>query len=1221
MFTLEHTGLPSETTGNFLVGTKSGTNGAILSVQNATIRPYRFLDTVETRTSLVTHCKTLHSFRGMSDVDITLWLKPRPNEDHQQGIVTNRDVADIQITLVSLPTNVATSVFSSVAALPSVMEELLAGVQGLHVVQTPTTSIRSFPLFLHRFPLGPTQQPNTANHSLVLRKAFWRLQTTLEACPAFVESLQELQVRSNYHLLVDGLAGSVLRLQPNTADIPGAIYIPCNKWILAVPRPMESPPVIPPRPWHRYIPTSQGGRKSLLQKLIRYQAQTVQIDDLLGDGERPFIVDTVDVLRHTCLLLVHARGSFVPDIQRFVTGLETLKRLVIIGFEDAHLTTSLEPKAVCICAVALASRQMRNYRPPDAWIEENILRFATQLLETDKAFVYATDHAYPPHADTVVPWERVSMLLDDLRAFQTDLRMVRHIIHAQRTQLVTRTIPRPVTMHLSHYIDQHCAPWVVRFIPQDLLPVPVEAAKPFGRALQALFQEVTGTNPRRRCLHTPSPWTVAVQHAQRLAWLSGLSGITCTVDVPLVGSTAMHTILPMEWILGAIGHIPIRHGGVRYIVLVTDTDPMPAFQVVYQPSRTERKDTHIDEADQDKIITLAKQQLRTQGVSLATTLPAFHNRRAYLGPEGYLHVASSAARVSSTNRWVHVRNQQHTMSTFRAISAAAFAVVPPHLLIETAIRRTSPGVAANWEPLVRDLLLTASDPVLRRLHRLVVLLPPRITFADIARDGGANKDVLPCFADAGTCLLLCRLCVICPGLLTPCLNKGFVVRDQSGLRYLLDRLIGPALVARVSLSTDARLDTHTSWPIHADPRVRTPVQEESLGLLQRRFRQGCTSFGVFSNTGSGKTKMVVDALYAWRHILPEYLIWCVPPGVLKTAYLELSRSFDTIHFWVPKANNTAAKNALHGHPGAVNGGPCPLPVRHTVLLLHHDQLKRSLDRLEPCMTSATFVFDEVHNALNPKTQRTSAALRLASQAAYSLILSATPARNNHVFEIGRWLEMQVPYTVTPNNVLTAMGSAFSDRHDTGIKIVRETKYLMHVDGDVEDLSKHMRLLWVLVEQAYLQELLKDLSLGRRILLVTADMPMALRLYTAVCAVLQTETAVIVVPATGIHVTPQTVASGTTPDYRVAITTCSRVEGYSLTTFDTMYTSVFYGNAFKRKQLEGRLDRIGSVQQSITFKSFIIGALMQRMCERQANGDSFLQALVSIERQMSRVTVP
>jgi hypothetical protein len=549
----------------------------------------------------------------------------------------------------------------------------------------------------------------------------------------------------------------------------------------------------------------------------------------------------------------------------------------------------------------------------------------------------------------------------------------------------------------------------------------------------------------------------------------------------------------------------------------------------------------------------------------------------------------------------------HTIPTFRKIVLAG---VPVHHQIEAALLRTSEGIAANWEPLLRAMLEDVSDAVLVRICHLTGRLAGSLVFPDIARDGGANQDVLPRLVDTGAFRFLCRVCVVCPGILKPQASKGFLVRDVMGMQYIDNKVLQPELQRRQQQQEQRQEQKQQQSWMRADERVPTPVQAEAVKLMRRRFEQGRTSFGFFSNTGSGKTKMVLDSLYAIRQVLPPYIVWCVPRGVLLSAYTELSHCFDTIHFGVTATNNTADKNALFGRPGLVLGRYCPSPPRYGVLLVHHDQFKHSMELLEPFMPNAVFVFDEVHNALDPKTQRTSSALRLAAQAAFSVVISATPARNNHVYEIAKWLEMQVTYPVTPRNVLTAMGSAFSDHHETGIEIIRTTIYGMYADGVVTDLRAHMYILWIRVEHEYLVQLVVDLARGARVLLVASDEGMANRL----CRAVQTLTlSVVVIPSTGIHVTPETVANATTPDFRVAITTCMRVEGYSLTTFDTMYTSVFYGNAFKRKQLEGRINRIGSHQSVITFKTFIVGQLMQRMSDRQMSGDSFLQALIAIEK--------
>ena len=1199
MTSLDYTGMPFHT--GLLRGTKTGTHGAALSIVRAIIRPYRFLEGPALLT-LQEYCRTLHTFRGMSDRDLTIWLAPLPNERLEQGIGTNNDTHDVRITLSSMPTNVTTSIFRAVATVPGRMDELLEGIQGMYEVPASEgiTTVRTYPLFLHRFPVQAGQKEYTANHSLVLRKEFWRLETHDEACPPFVSSLSEL-IHSRYRYLIDGIHGTIVPIQ-EAVSIQGAIYIPCKNWVLALPPPEPQHTPIEPAHWHRYIPTSQGGLKSLLQKIIRHQPHHVRINDV--------DIPSTDVLRYTCHTMARSRGTFIPDIQRFVTGLEAVKRLVIIGFEDSHMTDEMEPIAVCLCAAALASRQMR-YEPPDAWLEVNVIQFALTLLDTDRTFDYNNSTKHPAYVHTTARWERVSMMLDDLRSFPADLRMVRDIIVHRQSRLVIRTGPRPLWVHISHYMDQHCAPWVVRFLPMLLLPPAVTPSRPFGPTMDKIFLLVTGHNPRRTHTtigSTDPEWVTGVQRAQRLAWLSGFP--VCTVDPPFVGQADMPTTLCREWIQGAIGHISVKRGKNKYFVILIDSEPVQ-LQVVRQPSRTVRADGDtIEETEQEFVITLAKQMLRTVGVpinAMGYVPPSLAGKRAYLGADdGHIHLGRPQ-RQSPTTRWEHLRVLRHTISTFREIPLAAMLTVPLHHQVEAALTRNCAGIAANWEVLVHTMFNALATRVLERVCHLTGTLGGSIRFPDIGRDGGANQDVLPRLVDSDAFIFLCRLCVVCPGIITPNASKGFTVRDAMGMHYLTTHVFHPGLVRRLGSSLQQEMWNASSF--RPDLREPSPVQTESVELMQRRFRQGRTSFGFFSNTGSGKTKMVLDSLYSIRQSLPGYIIWCVPRAVLVSAYTELTRCFDTINYIVTPANNTAAKNALHGRPGLVVCSRAqPPPPLHGVLLLHHDQLKTSLSMLEPYMSQAVFVLDEVHNTLDPKTQRTSSALRLASQAAYSVVMSATPARNNHVFEIAKWLEMQVPYKVTPKNVLTAMGSAFSEHHETGILIDRITEYTMFADGNVADLRAHLKMLWVRVEQKYLEHLAIDLPKGARVLVVVSDQDMASRMYSAVQ---ELTSLVVVIPSTGIHVTPQTVAAGTTPDYRVAITTSTRVEGYSLTTFDSVYTSVFYGNSFKRKQLEGRINRIGSQQVRITLKSFIVGELMQRMYDRQACGDSFLQALMSL----------
>lgn len=95
--------------------------------------------------------------------------------------------------------------------------------------------------------------------------------------------------------------------------------------------------------------------KSVLQKIIRFAPEKVEISEgmdvvrvshfrgrflIFGDSCLTVVVGKFYpadfVLCVTASLLLVHPGAFVPDIQRFVTGLESfVKRLVVIFFEDS----------------------------------------------------------------------------------------------------------------------------------------------------------------------------------------------------------------------------------------------------------------------------------------------------------------------------------------------------------------------------------------------------------------------------------------------------------------------------------------------------------------------------------------------------------------------------------------------------------------------------------------------------------------------------------------------------------------------------------------------------------------------------------------------------------------------------------------------------------------------------------------------------------------------
>lgn len=99
-----------------------------------------------------------------------------------------------------------------------------------------------------------------------------------------------------------------------------------------------------------------AGYKSLLQKIIRFAPEKVSA----AGTEYP--ADLVLTVASAALLL--APGSFVPDIQKFVSGLESLtKRLVVIYFEDSCVNEDTKKGILTLCSSAFVAHRVKTWRP------------------------------------------------------------------------------------------------------------------------------------------------------------------------------------------------------------------------------------------------------------------------------------------------------------------------------------------------------------------------------------------------------------------------------------------------------------------------------------------------------------------------------------------------------------------------------------------------------------------------------------------------------------------------------------------------------------------------------------------------------------------------------------------------------------------------------------------------------------------------------------------
>src|SRR5436305_3585336 len=181
--------------------------------------------------------------------------------------------------------------------------------------------------------------------------------------------------------------------------------------------------------------------KSLIQKIIRYAPIKISLNDNLADIKIEEL-DAKLVLIVACCCLARHPGSFVPDIQRFVTGLESLtKRLGIIGgYEDSYIEESKIDNLLSLFSGALLSQRVRSWRP-NATLFKRWLNSAIYFYEQKYACIYdiKAGSNIPRYyiSGKLTTIEHCCALLEELKTFHNDIAMARYISKYYKTLRLT----------------------------------------------------------------------------------------------------------------------------------------------------------------------------------------------------------------------------------------------------------------------------------------------------------------------------------------------------------------------------------------------------------------------------------------------------------------------------------------------------------------------------------------------------------------------------------------------------------------------------------------------------------------------------------------------------------------------------------------------------------------------------------------------------------------
>lgn len=960
-FNLEVTGVrPYET----IIGYRPVTQGTLIAVYKKGLGPDKsVLDVLRASPShwdqFLTRLESIEFFQGMTREEKCIYM------DEEQTM-TDTDLAEAGVEVEVL--QIGSGNFSELE--PADIEKLLTQ-------RLPALEVRNmFP-----FKIGSKARRN----SLSLIRPFWKVYTSQEVDNTFAGRVIELEAGDVY--VFDQVPARYVAGKPVEFTELG-VRIGSNtrfneETLTQVSRDYHSSGVDLDGLDRELSFLTLGGLKSLTQKLIRFRPVRVTF-------RRDVVYPVEDVLvRSLVKMLLHA-GSFVPDIQRYVGGVEScLKRLAVTIVEDSHVSdfTSL----VQLLGGALVAQRSKLWRPTDTFLHR-LFKTALEALNSDSYYEWKIDQNYPPVVLGSSPnlYTIASYFIDEIRSLKGDYQLFRALIRNLGASHRS-TLSRPDTMPVWHCIDQHWVPDFVYLFPVDVVKsLAVPGLEPYSRLLSNVFSKVTGFNTRKLDYKTSGfvggRDSDFVQHV-KAAQLTTYQIKTTSYQKRAVTSntvTGKYT-LDRAWIAGMVGVIESTQ---KPPVLITLKPQDPEqFVVVRRPTRDMKE--HTITAEREEAAIEEAKRLLSRGVKLdkiASSIPTLNKA-----------MMTRSEVDGDVDFTFHVNGRKMTWDD---VSNITYEV--PELVHDESLFHWSSGIAVdayNKVPLT---------DVVRRALTYLTGFKPVIEMPKVSRDGGGTKGAVS-VEDVAVYQFLLIIANLFPAAL----------RRREGSIHIFDVVNGPILWSLVDwLRARVRVTFSSLWPVINKPeRKPWSHQKDSLREMVEVHKGGRKGHFLWIPVGLGKTFIVLSYVQYLAHkkTLPPYIIYTLPASAIASIINEIKLFGLDYEIMIP--NKTIAKD--HPFKDKINNS-CT-PTKHKITLIEHDHLRKCEEQLTSHITEALFIIDEVHKALN-ETKRTALALQLSHLAVDFIALTGTPIIDTNVYKLIWWLEQIVPFEVNELNFWVAANS-------------------------------------------------------------------------------------------------------------------------------------------------------------------------------------------------------
>jgi hypothetical protein len=959
---------------------------------------------------------------------------------------------------------------------------------------------------------------------------------------------------------------------------------------------------------HSYRNFPPSAYKSLLQKIIRFRPTKVVLKNSKPvSAEQAFIV---------CIsLLAMNPGVFVPDIQRYVTGIESMaKRIGISIYEDSSLPGGNE-KLMSLMSGSLLAQRARSWKPDEKLLKQWMISGLNGWEETSAVVVdYNGEVPKKPYTidsgNTVL--ENASAVIDELRSFPTDLGLARGWARNYPDFTVSTARSTPDIMYLEHCVDHHWAPGLVHYFTPDFVKRVTKGStsgKPFDKLFRTIWDECSSINPRKHHINFDTyetrPNVVEIRIAQSL-YLTALQ----TVHKPrhnTGGVYKMKYVLSDSWIAAMVGVIDIKVSRFPSMMVTLAGDDPLRLLVIRTPSRNMSVEPLTPE-EEDVAIESAKHRLRV-GIKLSKTkLPdiSLEGHSVYLieepGEEPYYAVGKPGDVIRP---WDEARELDISVPILKEILPTS---------IQNSLTYVSIGVEENSDESLLALIDDSPSSVVYRSLVYISTFDRVIEMNRVGRDGGGTYHAVT-LDDVAAYQFLLRLSTIYPAGLAPAEYKPsrFIVHVGPLLWHLREK-ISQIMIEKSyqNYSTEIK-EKSGGWDsvrMTDESRTLWKHQASMVDDMIRNNKIGNKGNFLWVTVGLGKTASVLTFLKYLKNVrkLPPYIFYTLPESAIKSIIDEIKLFDIPVNIIIP-LKDIRKRRELYTGSGITISQNC-IPVAYAINLIEHDHLKKCEDTLLEYATRSYLIVDEVHKTLND-TKRTSVALEVAHLSSDFVVLTGTPVIDSNTHKLLPWLKQVVPYEVNSVNFWVAANSMIAKKINTGIKVVdeelvavmdkKEGKEYMSLVPPVlggtnpNPTSNDWRAATDICYDVATQEMVA-LTVGsvkgkKGVMLVAKD-----KKHQEVMRKLLVKNGIkdkdiyLLVGGDSISLTDDSVKAKTIHDYKVVIVPISKSAGYNLTRLTVMITSVYPSNNATRIQLRGRIDRISQNNKTVWYKTVHTGIL-------------------------------